>query len=114
MTVNERQTSEVWFEGPEIRTTGAGRTCKQPRLGPVGWVFQRYADGSFIALPYGLDSTLEKVRQLQLAKKTTCMLMAEQSISFGLNMKKLAAPQASPGRGAYHETRSCDAADGGF
>lgn len=38
----------------------AGRAAKRPRLGPAGWLFERYADGSFVALPYGLESTIEQ------------------------------------------------------
>ncbi|KAK9839376.1 hypothetical protein WJX84_002107 [Apatococcus fuscideae] len=58
------------FESRESRTTTtAGKICKQPRLGPVGWVFQRYADGSFVALPYGLDSTVEQRHKPILAEE---------------------------------------------
>lgn len=45
----------------DTRADAAARFLKQPRLGPIAWLFQKYADGSFICLPHGLDSTLEQV-----------------------------------------------------
>ncbi|KAK9866838.1 hypothetical protein WJX84_012060 [Apatococcus fuscideae] len=52
----------------------AARFLKQPRLGPIAWLFQKYADGSFICLPHGLDSTLEQRHRPILAEEPVMKL----------------------------------------